>query len=71
MIIFMSFKLANIFPSKSKKIEDFYELQAIKNYTQPKYYGCQFGSNNWDAQLASVTCFQVSETRIRVTLTTI
>ena len=31
------------------------------------YHGFQFGSNNWDVQLASVTCFQVSETWIRVT----
>ena len=31
------------------------------------YYYFQFGSNNWVAQLTSVTCFHVSETRIRVT----
>ena len=30
-------------------------------------HGFQFGFNNWDALLTSVTCFQVSETRIRVT----
>ena len=35
------------------------------------YYGFQFGSNNWDAELASVTCFQVLETRNQVTLTRI
>ena len=32
-----------------------------------KYHGFQFGSNNLDASLASVTCFQVSETRNQVT----
>ena len=30
-------------------------------------HGFQFGFNNWDAQLASVTCFQVLETRNQVT----
>ena len=29
----------------------------------------QFDSNNWDAQLASVTYFQVLESRNQVTLT--
>ena len=31
-----------------------------------RYHEFQFGSNNWNAYLASVTCFQVSETRDQI-----